>query len=314
MCGVIGDWAWGGNTETHWAVNCNCTANEPHSFGANGRCRCGASSPTGVITAPQEAFREEDFIDASSLIDDLRRAIDAGEVPTIDLAESGSVTIISADVFQAIKESGVDVVVILPSGYTFTIIASSISEDVGAFDLNIEVLIKHEDVQLETIGGGKVDISKNSLVFRPNFHGEFGFELVFHVTAEQLDEAGIDRETVSHFHVCGAGNVTEKGGPKHNDDGSLHFSFDHASFHVLSSTAPITAEVGTNLIGSDAVEGTDPGEEQVTRTIAEIQESMERHASNLVWIVVAISVAAALAAASVTVVMLRRRSKAKGTR
>jgi len=260
------------------------------------------------MTAPQDSFQEEDFIDATALIDDLLQAIEAGEVPTIDLTNAGNVTVISADVLLAIAASGVDVVVVLPSGFTFTIIASSISENVGAFDLNIEVITKYIETQLETIGGGKVDIPANSIVFRPNFHGEFGFEIVFHITPEQIEDAGIDAETVRRFHVCGVGNVTDHGEPTVNSDGSVNFTIDHASFHVLSNDSPVTAVVGTGVIGSDVVGDVSIGDNQGVGVFAPpANQELAQRAGNIIWILVAVSAAAILAAVSLTILILMRR-------
>jgi len=304
MCGVVGAWSWGGNDDVHWAANCSCTGNEPHTY-VNGVCKCGRTAT--VIAAPQETFREEDFIDAEALVDDLLRAIEAGETPTIDLTESGSVTIISADVFQAIAESGVDVVVVLPSGFSFTIIASSITGDVVAFDLNIEVLIKLEDTQLETIGGGKVDIPANSIVFRPNFHGEFGFELVFNVTLEQIAEAGLDIDLVRLYHVDAAGVVTDKGRPTINDDGTISFSKTHASFYVLSNDPPITTEIGTDVIGTDNSPGNDGGVTNPERPVIPTQPIITQAAGNYLWLIIASCVAVVIALAGVAYVIIRHR-------
>jgi len=307
ICGVVGPWRWGYNADRHWADNCNCTGNEPHSFDANGLCRCGATR----VPDPRETFREENYIDTDALINDLRRAIAAGEVPTIDLTDAGSVTILGADALLAIARLGVDVVVILPSGFSFTIIASSIKEDVGAFDLNIDVIIKHNDAQLDTLGGGKVDVSANSLVFMPNFHGSFGFDLVFNVTADQIAEAGIDVGTVNVFHVDANGNVTDLGRPTVNDDGSVNFTISHASFYVLSTVSPVTAEIGTGVIINEIPGEANTGEEPVVNVPAPIgtiqQVIAEEIAANRTWFWIAISAAVALAAVSVTIGFLKRR-------
>jgi bifunctional DNA-binding transcriptional regulator/antitoxin component of YhaV-PrlF toxin-antitoxin module len=312
MCGVVGPWRWGGNADAHWAENCNCTGNAPHVFDENGRCICGATR----VAAPQESFREEDFIDAEELISDLLQAIEAGEVPTIDLTEASNVTVISADVFLAIADSGVDVVVVLPSGFTFTIIASSITENVGAFDLNIAVYIEQTIAQHITIGGGVVDVSANSLVIKPNFHGEFGFELVFNVTAEQLAYAGIDAETVLHFHVCGVGNVTEMAKPTLNADGSVDIRINHASFHILSNEAPVTLEVGSMVTAPpNIVEETSPGVDTGSSSnnpVAPLQEALAQQSGNrTLWLLILASTVTLLVAAAVTVVMLKHRNNTR---
>jgi len=306
MCGVVGPWMWGGNEGSHWAENCNCTGSEAHTFNSSGRCRCGATMP-GAIAAPQDNFREEDIIDTEALVDEFRQAIQAGQIPTIDLTQAGSVTVISAEVFHEIARLGVDVLVVLPNGYTFKIIASSITGNVGAFDLNIEVIIQHEIVQHITAGGGVVDVSANSIILKPNFHGEFGFELVFYVTAEQLAEAGITPETVGLFHVCAIGNVTDKGQPTSHDDGSISFSKTHASFYVLSSEIPTTAMIGSGVV-AEAPEVTDSvGERGSAPIVARTPQELAEQAESFLWLLVAISAAAICAAAGVAIFMLKRR-------
>ena len=316
MCGVVGDWRWGGNADVHWAANCSCTGNAPHVFNAQGVCICGETRT--VVPPPQDAFNEEDFIDAGALIDDLQRAIDAGETPTIDLTNAGNLTIIDSNVLLAIKASGVDVVVVLPSGYTFTIIAASISDDVGAFDLNIDVITKYVTTLVETIGGGKVDVSANSIVFMPNFHGEFGFDIVFHVTPEQLDDAGISTEGIQRFHVCAVGNVTDKEEPTVNDDGSVNFTIDHASFHVLSNDRPITTETGSAIIGSE-VPGTDTqniGEQGGSGgAIEQIGQALTQQSGGNSMFEILISAAAILVAvfaiACATLALIKRRNSGR---
>jgi hypothetical protein len=315
MCGVVGNWSWAFNEGSHWAHNCACPYNAPHVFDASGRCICGATgTPTVVeeIEAPQDSFREEDFIDSEELIADLLAMIEAGEVPTIDLTNAGNVTIIAADVFQAIAEMGVDVVVVLPTGFSFTIIASSISDSVGAFDLNIAVIVEHTIAQHTTSGGGLVDVSANSLVFKPNFHGNFGFDLVFNITAEQLDYAGIDGETAMHFHICAEGSVTEQDQPRYNADGSIDITLSHASFHILSNEVPLAVdmsipEVIPGVTEPGGTEVTTPGGEQGGgAVIPPIQDIIEQGGG--IWLWIAISAAIILAAAGATVVMLKRRN------
>ena len=311
MCGVVGNWRWGGNADFHWADNCNCTTSSLHVFDANGVCICGATR----VLAPQEAFREEDFIDTDSLIDELLRQIANGEVPTIDLTSAGSVTVISADVLLAIANAGVDVVVVLPSGFTFTIIASSISADVGAFDLNIDVIIQSDSAQHETLGGGKVDVPANSIIFKPNFHGQFGFEIKFNVTPDQIADAGLDTSTVKHFHIDAAGNVNEQGAPTVNADGSISFSISHASFHVLSGEPPVTTELGSAVIVTD-LDGPSIGETIISgETGAAVTVGLEdvaARAQNLLWIIISLSAAGFLVAACLTIVAIRRKQNAKG--
>jgi len=267
-----------------------------------------------MLAAPQDSFRAEDFIDTDALIDDIRRAIEAGEVPVIDLTDAGRITIISADVLLEIARLGVDVVVILPSGFTFTIIASSISENVGAFDLNIEVIVKYSAAQLETFGGGIVDISANSIVFRPNFHGPFGFEITFNITAEQLADAGIDIDTVRLYHADAIGQITDLGPPTVNDDGSVNFTINHASFYVLSSEPPVTLEIGTGIIDTGVVDDASPG---ITTggeeggAFAPIHLDIAEETRNLAWLLITLSAVGFIAAAGLTIFALVRRHNAR---
>jgi len=312
MCGTVGPWRWGGNADVHWADNCNCTGSAPHVFDENGRCICGATR----IVAPQELFRAEDFIDSETLIADLLQAIAAGEVPTIDLTNAGNVTVISADVLLAIADMGVDVVVVLPSGFSFTIIASSITAGVGAFDLNIAVIIEHTIAQHVTLGGGIVDVPANSLVFKPNFHGDFGFSIVFNVTAEQLAHAGIDSETILHFHVCAIGNVTEMDTPIRNADGSVDITISHASFHILSNEAPVTVETGSLVVGPpDATDPGDneasPGGEEGGSAVATIQGTTPQQGDSNIWLIIIISSAVVLVATGAIIIIVKRRNSAK---
>jgi hypothetical protein len=94
----------------------------------------------------------------------------------------------------------------------------------------------------------------NAIVIAPNFSGEFGFEIEFNFTAEQLAEAGINGENVRLFHVDYDGNVTDKGQATVNDDGSITFVLDRASFYVLSEEKPEVLQRGGDCEGCDGCE------------------------------------------------------------
>jgi len=157
----------------------------------------------------------------------------AADAPVIRLADiSGSV--ISADVLQAIKESGKDVEVVLANGFSFTIVADSIQDGAQAFDLNIDVIITE---RATTIEGSRVPA--NSIVIIPSTTGAFGFDILFSVTAAQLAEAGLNGNNVKLWYVNHAGVVTDMGRARLLADGSVEFIISHASFYVLSEDAPL---------------------------------------------------------------------------
>jgi|GEM_PF-2104356 len=172
-------------------------------------------------TPPVEYIGDETIIEALET-----------ENPVIDLSETNN-TIITAEMLQAIAASGKDVTVILESGFEFTILADSISPNAIAIDLNFDIYLTSH---AENIDG--VKIPENSIIITPNFSGEFGFEIKFNFTSEQLEEAGIDADNVKLFHVDHDGKVTDMGKVKLNADGSVEFIISHASYYVLAEEAP----------------------------------------------------------------------------
>ena len=156
------------------------------------------------------------------------------EDPVIDLSETDTNTVISADMLQVIAESGRDVEVVLENGFTYTILADSITPEARPFYLNVDIYFTNETT---TIDG--VTITANSIVIDPNFSGEFGFDIKITFTAEQLRENGIiDGNNVSLFHIDRNGNVTDLGKVDMNADGSVEFTINHASYYVLAEAAP----------------------------------------------------------------------------
>jgi hypothetical protein len=103
--------------------------------------------------------------------------------------------------------------------------------------LNIEINLTS---RAEVIDG--VNIPANSIVINPNFSGEFGFEIQFTFTAEQLAEKGIDGNNVKLFHVDYDGNITDLGRLRLNADGSVEFTISHASYYILAEEAPTAPE------------------------------------------------------------------------
>gem|GEM_PF-3901921 len=178
--------------------------------------------PDGQREFPQESLIPEEII----------AEILTQENPILDLSEAET-TVITADLLQAIAESGKDVVVVLESGYEFTIVADSITADAVAFDLNIEIYLTS---RAETIVG--VNIPANAIVVNPNFSGEFGFDIKISFTEAELLEHGVNGNNVRLFHIDHDDNVTELDRVRRNADGSVEFSISHASYYVLSEDAP----------------------------------------------------------------------------
>jgi len=197
------------------------------------------SDPGPDVVTPSRpviVYEPEAFIDDAVVINVILEAIESGETPVIELAEMDG-SVISAEVLQAIAESGVDVVVELENGLTFTIIADSISDDAAAFDLNITIDFTSRATMFAT-AANDVRVPANAIVISPNFHGDFGFEIQFSFTAEELAEAGINGNNVRLWYICDRGTVTDTGRVKLNADGSIEFTMDSASFYVLSEEKP----------------------------------------------------------------------------
>jgi hypothetical protein len=103
-----------------------------------------------------------------------------------------------------------------------------------------------------------VTVPANSIVINPNFYGEFGFDIQFMFTAEQLANAGINGNNIRLYHANHNGAVTEKERLRLNSDGSVNFTIGHASFYILSEETPIGSAAESNphtgtVIGFTAV-------------------------------------------------------------
>ncbi|MCL2078203.1 MAG: S8 family serine peptidase [Oscillospiraceae bacterium] len=202
------------------------------------------TSPTTTEPAPETT--PSDYIEDNVIFEALE-----ADNPVIDLKETDS-TIISADMLQAIAESGKDVDFILDNGFKFTILSDSISPDAGAFDLNIDIYLTN---QAESIDG--VKISANSIIVNPNFTGEFGFEIRFEFTAAQLKEKGINGNNVKLFHVDHDRKITDMGKVKLNADGSVEFTISHASYYILAED--VSEDVAIDISITDATDETAAG-------------------------------------------------------
>jgi hypothetical protein len=175
-------------------------------------------------------YTPEEFIDEEDLIDMFEEAIAAGETPVIAVEEDAP-SVISSEVLQVIKELGEDVIVELPSGITFTIIADSIGDDAQDFDLNIEIVFTLDD-EMDFNGA---TVPANSIKIAPNFRGDFGFDIVITFTAEDLEEAGLSAEGLMLFYIAHDGTVTFLGDAVVLADGSVQILINSASAYVLSN-------------------------------------------------------------------------------
>jgi hypothetical protein len=169
--------------------------------------------------------------------------------PVIDLTELDG-SMISANDLQAIANSGKDVEVVLDGGFSFTIMSDSISENARAFDLNIDVTLTSRAEVIDN-----VRIPANSIVVTPNISGEFGFEIVFTLTAEQLSDKGVNGNNLSLYHINYNRNITNMGKLRLNSDGSIEFTISHASFYVIAENAP---QNSGNCEGCDGCEDCRP--------------------------------------------------------
>lgn len=193
-------------------------------------------------TVPESTvFAPEQFINEAVIGEILQ-----SDTPVINLTEVFG-TVISANMLKAIADNGVDVEVIMDNGYSFTLIADSISDGAADFDFNIDIFFTDADDEIEG-----VNIPANSIVIAPNFSGEFGFEVKLTFSLEQLLEAGLDGENIRLFHVDYNNNITDLGTATQMPDGSVEFTIDRASYYVLAKEMPL---VGTMSSASHVKDG-----------------------------------------------------------
>jgi uncharacterized repeat protein (TIGR02543 family) len=236
-----GSWARVGSTDTEKRVCSVCQKEETRprtggSFsGGNNNNNNTTTSPPDTTPPPATEPTDPPPPPVTTIPESVIEESLKQENPVIVLEGLDS-TIISAESLQKIAENGVDVKVLLENGFSFMIIADSISPNAKAFDLNIEVILKDSAARWSN-----TNIPANSIVINPNFSGEFGFEILFSFTAEQLAEAGINGNNVKLWHVDYNGKVTDTGKIKLNADGGIEFTISSASFYVLSETAPLAA-------------------------------------------------------------------------
>jgi hypothetical protein len=139
---------------------------------------------------------------------------------------------LSGSLIEEILRNEEIVRIALDCGRIISIDPDSITEVIGTINLNI-------DVRAADKTEGEAGIPENAIFIRPAHHGQFGLELTFDISAEDLAEAGLNADTVRLFHVDDDGSVTEEGRIiSRNADGSVTIGITHASYYVMSAERP----------------------------------------------------------------------------
>ena len=205
--------------------------NPPTTTPQKCNCPCCSDKTTPPTTLPPvEPFEAPTTTTPSEPITPSNVFVDAlnQEKPFVKL-DKNTGTVISKESLQAIKDSGKIIKIELPNGLIITIDPATITDNAVAIDLNIDVDITDKATNID---GTK--IPANSVVIRPSAHGEFGFEINFTITAEQLSKSGLSVSNIELFYVDKNGNVTDYPNVTRNADGSVTISISKASYYYLS--------------------------------------------------------------------------------
>jgi hypothetical protein len=124
--------------------------------------------------------------------------------------------VLSTETLQAIKQAGVLVKIELSCGMIITIDPQTITDTSRSININISI-----------------EVNEGGIIILPDNHGEFGLELNFNVTANELSEAGLSADNARLFHVDENGKVTVGGSINRNADGSVTITISHASHYIL---------------------------------------------------------------------------------
>ncbi|MDR2558288.1 MAG: hypothetical protein LBC86_01900 [Oscillospiraceae bacterium] len=138
------------------------------------------------------------------------------------------------------KDGKVSVNIVLANGRIIEIDPARITSEARETDLNI-------DIQITSQGNQVSGVPANSIVIRPFDHGEFGFEISFVLSAEELEEAGLNGNSARLWHIDDDGKVVEDGRVTRNNDGSVTIGITRASYYVMSEDEP----AGGNNQGED---------------------------------------------------------------
>ena len=132
-----------------------------------------------------------------------------------------------------IRDSGKVLEIELPNGLIISIDPKTITD--YAVSINLDIGLTVTDTAT-TVSG--VQIPLNSIILSPSARGDFGFSISIYISAQMLADAGLTSDNVRLFHVSSNGSVIELDNVIRNNDGSVTVIITHASWYVLSNTAP----------------------------------------------------------------------------
>jgi hypothetical protein len=138
---------------------------------------------------------------------------------------------ITKEMLEEIRKGKELVRITLECNRIITIDPDRITDAIRSISLNI-------GIERATLSDRNSGIHENSIVIRPYEHGEFGFEMSFDITAEQLQAASLNASQIRLFYVDDNGNVTTGGRVTRNADGSVTIGISRASYYVLSEIPP----------------------------------------------------------------------------
>jgi len=120
----------------------------------------------------------------------------------------------------------VTVHIVLKNGKVIMIDPTRITADARETNLHI-------DIEVVSTGNNEFGVPANSIVILPADKGEFGFEISFIISAEELEEAGLKGASARLWHIDDKGNMVEDGRIERNADGSVTVGITRASFYVI---------------------------------------------------------------------------------
>jgi hypothetical protein len=175
--------------------------------------------------------------------------------PTATTTAQPANNTLTPEVIQMIIASGVPAKIELTCGTVITINPQSISNPAQVIN-NINVNI---NITVSDNTNRPAIVPENSILIQPAAHGQFGLELEFTVSAEQLEEAGLNSKTAELFYVD-SGNVKRENVGRiisRNSDGSVTIGISQGSYYYLAEPQPPTPalRLGAVLNGKDVTIG-----------------------------------------------------------
>jgi hypothetical protein len=171
------------------------------------------------------------YIDYQAFEENLRQ-----DNPIIDLADLTG-TVMSRSMLQEIAQSGKNFRIILNEDFSYTIIADSIGQFAGDFDLRfmVDYVIQARTVNNARIPANSILIQSHSNRFM------FNFDVLFHFTSEQLEQAGISGDSVNLFRING-GNINNLGNVTTKPNGDIEILINQNLLYVISeeNLVPVT--------------------------------------------------------------------------